>query len=136
MVLSGMSNLQQLEENIKIFEKNRPLNEEELATLLNISKEIIGINGGVPCTKCRYCIEQCPQELDIPYLIELYNEYSFTKDGFDTPTALMALPPEKRPSACISCKSCESVCPQQINISEILANFSKKSWWLKKRFKT
>jgi predicted aldo/keto reductase-like oxidoreductase len=125
MVLSGMSNLQQLEENIKIFEKNRPLNEEELATLLNISKEIIGING-VPCTKCRYCIEQCPQELDIPYLIELYNEYSFTKDGFDTPTALMALPPEKRPSACISCKSCESVCPQQINISEILANFSKK----------
>jgi len=125
MVLSGMSNLKQLEENIQIFEEYKPLNTEEFATLLNISKEMIGVNT-IPCTKCRYCLEQCPQGLDIPYLIELYNEYSLTEGGFITPMDLMALPTEKQPSACISCKSCESVCPQQIKISDVLADFVEK----------
>ncbi len=125
MVLSGMSNLKQLEENIQIFEEYKPLNTEEFATLLNISKEMIGANT-IPCTKCRYCLEQCPQGLDIPYLIELYNEYSLTEGGFITPMDLMALPTEKQPSACISCKSCESVCPQQIKISDVLADFVEK----------
>lgn len=125
MVLSGMSNLKQLEENIQIFEEYKPLNTEEFATLLNISKEMIGADT-IPCTECRYCLEQCPQGLDIPYLIELYNEYSLTEGGFITPMDLMALPTEKQPSACISCKSCESVCPQQIKISDVLADFVKK----------
>ena len=79
----------------------------------------------MPCTACRYCTTHCPQRLNIPYLLELYNEHTFTKDfAFIAPMALQALPEDKRPSACLGCRSCERVCPQQIKISEILADFA------------
>ena len=79
----------------------------------------------LPCTACRYCTSHCPQQLDIPALLALYNEHSFTGGGFLAPMALSALPEDKQPSACIGCRSCEAVCPQQIKISEALADFAK-----------
>ena len=80
----------------------------------------------LPCTACRYCVSHCPQGLDIPSLLALYNEHCFTEGGFIAPMALSALPPEKQPGACIGCRSCEAVCPQQIQISNAMADFSKK----------
>ena len=80
----------------------------------------------LPCTSCHYCVSHCPQELDIPNLIALYNEHCFTKGGFIAPMAMSAIPEEKRPSACIGCRSCEAVCPQQIKISEAMADFAEK----------
>ena len=81
----------------------------------------------VPCTSCRYCTSHCPQKLDIPYLLGLYNEHIFTKElAFLAPMALQALDEEKRPQACIGCRSCEGVCPQQIKISEVLTDFVNK----------
>ena len=80
----------------------------------------------VPCTACRYCTTHCPQGLDIPMLLELYNEHSFTGGGFIAPMRIAQLPDEKKPSACVGCRSCESVCPQQIKISEALASFAAK----------
>jgi len=59
-------------------------------------------------------------------LLSLYNEHAYTGGGFIAPMALSALPPEKQPSACLQCRSCEQVCPQQIRISEVLADFSEK----------
>ena len=59
-------------------------------------------------------------------LLGLYNEHNFTNGGFLAPMALEALPEEKRPQACIDCKSCEEVCPQEIKISEALADFVEK----------
>ena len=79
----------------------------------------------LPCTACRYCVSHCPQGLDIPALLGLYNEHSFTKGGFIAPMALMAYPKEKQPGACAGCRSCEAVCPQQIKISDALARFSQ-----------
>lgn len=70
-------------------------------------------------------IRTLSKKLDIPSLIALYNEHAFTGGGFLAPMALMALPDEKKPSACIGCKSCEKVCPQQIKISEVMASLSK-----------
>ena len=124
MVLSGMSNEAQMLDNIKTFAESKPLNAEEQAALLEIAKEMTS-QTSVPCTACRYCTTHCPQGLNIPYLLELYNEHTFTKDfAFIAPMALQALPEDKRPSACLGCRSCERVCPQQIKISEILADFA------------
>ena len=63
---------------------------------------------------------------DIPGLLALYNEHTFTGGGFIAPMAVEALPEEKRPAACIGCRSCEAVCPQQLKISEAMADFSRK----------
>ncbi len=124
MVLSGMSNFEQLKDNINTFEEDKPLDEKEMEALLSIADGML--NGRVPCTACHYCVSHCPQGLDIPNLLELYNEHVFTGGGFIAPMALMAVPEEKHPSACIGCRSCEAVCPQQIKISEIMADFSNK----------
>jgi predicted aldo/keto reductase-like oxidoreductase len=80
----------------------------------------------LPCTACRYCTSHCPKNLDIPSLLALYNEHSFTGGGFIAPMALMALSEDKKPSACIGCRSCEKVCPQQIKISEAMNAFGQK----------
>ena len=122
VTLSGMSNLQQLKDNIATFETERPLSEQERGALFAIADGLLG--GRLPCTACRYCTSHCPKELDIPMLLELYNEHSFTTNGFIAPMALLAQPAEKQPSACIGCRSCEQVCPQQIKISEAMARFA------------
>ena len=124
MVLSGMSNLEQLESNLETFSTDAPLSETEMTTLLTAASEMLG-RKTVPCTACRYCVNYCPQALDIPMLLGLYNEHSFTGGGFLAPMALSTLSKEKWPSACIACRSCERVCPQQIKISETLDAFAR-----------
>ncbi len=123
VVLSGMSNFQQLQENIETFREERPLSHEETQVLLEMGRSM---TGALPCTSCRYCTTHCPQELDIPHLLGLYNEHTFTGGGFLAPMALQAIPEEKQPWACVGCRSCEQVCPQGIKISQVLADFSKK----------
>ncbi len=125
VILSGMSNEEQLEKNLKTFEEEKKLSDQEMKTLLGIADRMLSV-GTVPCTACHYCVSHCPQELDIPQLISLYNEHVYTGGGFIAPMALSALPEEKRPQACLQCRSCEQVCPQQIKISEVLADFSAK----------
>ena len=123
VTLSGMSNMEQLKDNLHTFSEDKPLNDKEREALENIAKSMLT---GVPCTACRYCTTHCPQGLDIPELLKLYNEHSFTGGGFIAPMALMAIPADKQPSACVSCRSCEAVCPQQIKISEALGDFVTK----------
>lgn len=125
VTLSGMSNFEQLQQNIHTFETAEPLNEEEMKALLEVADDMVK-KIVLPCTSCHYCVSHCPQELDIPNLIALYNEHCFTKGGFIAPMAMSAIPEEKRPSACIGCRSCEAVCPQQIKISEAMADFAEK----------
>ena len=125
VTLSGMSNEKQMEENIETYQEEKPLNEEEMAALQAIADEIIGKHA-LPCTACHYCVSHCPQGLDIPQLLSLYNEHIVTGGGFIAPMAMMAIPEDKRPSACVGCRSCEAVCPQQIKISEALADYTDK----------
>lgn len=125
MILSGMSNMAQLQDNVHTFETEKPLTEGELSELMEIADEILG-RKALPCTACRYCTDHCPQGLDIPGLIGLYNEHNFTEGGFIAPMALAACPEEKKPSACVGCRSCEAVCPQQIRISEVMKDFTEK----------
>ena len=125
MVLSGMSNSEQLRENIQTFEEEKPLNSKEMEKLLKIANNMVE-KIALPCTACRYCVSHCPQGLDIPALLALYNEHCVTDGGFIAPMALSAIPEEKRPGACIGCRSCEAVCPQQIKVSEAMADFVRK----------
>lgn len=121
-ILSGMTEEDQVEDNLKTFSEDKPLNAEEMKLLKHIVDDM---TNSVPCTKCKYCITHCPQGIDIPWMIELYNEHKFSDGGFIAPMALSSVDENKKPSACIGCRSCEQVCPQSIKISEVLADFVK-----------
>lgn len=123
VILSGMSDLQQMKENLDTFDTEDCLTEREWDGLLALGKEMTNPKA-LACTACRYCTSHCPQGLDIPHLLALYNEHRFTGGGFIAPMALSAIPADKQPSACIGCRSCEAVCPQQLKISEAMADFS------------
>ena len=123
VVLSGMSNMKQMQENIRTFEEDKPLNGEELKAIYSIADGMVK-KIALPCTACHYCTSHCPQGLDIPGLLALYNEHCFTQGGFIAPMALQAVPADKQPSACVGCRSCEAVCPQQLKISEAMAGFA------------
>lgn len=123
-ILSGMSTPEQLRENIAIFNEDDHLSEEAREALQAIGKTKASAKG-VPCTACHYCTSHCPIELDIPWLLSLYNEH-ISRDSFAfiAPMALASLPEEKWPAACIACGSCVKVCPQQIKIPEALDTFA------------
>jgi len=125
VTLSGMSNLAQLKENIAIYETENPLSDKEIKTLFDIAHAMTS-KKTLPCTACRYCTSHCPMELDIPSLIDLYNEHTYSGGGFLAPMAVNALPQDKKPSACIGCRACEAVCPQNIEISKMMSDFVEK----------
>ena len=124
-ILSGMSDMEQLRENIALFERDDALSSEERDALLALGRKLASAKG-VPCTACHYCVSHCPQELDIPRLLELYNEHLSRPDfAFIAPMALGAMPAEKHPGACIGCGACAAVCPQKIDIPTALAHFAE-----------
>ena len=120
VTLSGMSNMQQLKGNIATYEENKPLNENEFATVLGIADEMIR-KTTVPCTGCHYCVSHCPKGLDIPFLLKLYNEAMVAGAGvFIAPMALASLDEEHQPGSCVGCHACEKVCPQKLSIRDDL----------------
>ena len=125
VILSGMSDFGQVKANIATFEEEKPLDDGERSALLAMAEGMYK-KTALPCTACRYCTSHCPKHLDIPELIKLYNEHRFTGGGFIAPMAISALPAEKWPSACVGCRSCEKVCPQQIKISEMMKDFTAR----------
>ena len=96
VVLSGMSNMEQLQENIRTYEEDKPLTDDEMKTLLAVADNMLE-KKVLPCTACHYCVSHCPQGLDIPELLNLYNEHCFTDGGFIAPMALSSYPDEKKP---------------------------------------
>ena len=116
MVLSGMSDLAQMKENVETFSARRPLLPEELQQLFAIGEEI---KNAVPCTSCRYCCAGCPKGLDIPMLLGVYNEIRLAP-GVNLSMRMEALPREKWPSACIGCGKCTRSCPQKIEIPALM----------------
>lgn len=124
MVLCGVSSYKQMEENIEIFENMQPLSKEELDLIKQVS-ELINSKITVPCTKCNYCINECPVNINIPYVFDLYNsEKLLNEDGFTTyqVTYINYMKNKKNgpASACIDCGKCVEKCPQQINIPQVM----------------
>ena len=126
VTLSGMSDFEQLKQNAATYGENKPTSDVENGILFDIAEKMTS-KIAVPCTACRYCVDHCPQGLDIPHLLNLYNEHAFTgESGFIAPMALRAVDGDKQPSSCIGCGACEQVCPQKIKISEAMADFAEK----------
>lgn len=129
VTLTGASSFEQLKANIETLREEKPLSTNEFDALTEIAAGMIK-KTTVSCTSCRYCLSSCPKQLDIPYLLNLYNEHNFTISsgglGFIAPMALKALPKGKHPKSCTACGECEAVCPQQIKISSAIADFIAK----------
>ncbi len=125
MILSGMSNMEQLEDNLRIFDQDKPLSPAEWDAVQELSREMIARNK-VPCTACRYCMEQCPQQLPIPLLLEIYSD-PLRPAGAKIPKGAIGwLDQDKWPTNCVGCCACEAVCPQNILVSEVLAEFNSR----------
>ena len=121
VILSGMSNLEQLKQNLEIFKERNSLSDEETAKLMEKAETL---KQGVPCTGCGYCKAGCPVQLDIPELIAAYNETKIYK-SINISMFLESLPEDKLPGACIGCGACAAICPQQINVPEVMNEFGE-----------
>ena len=125
VVLSGMSTLEQVEENVRTWSEDKPLDEAEFEAALGVGRGLF-TEGALPCTACRYCVSRCPQGLDIPELVRLYNDYAYSGPrAYHVINVIEAMPEEKRPAACIACGSCAAVCPQQLPIPETFARLTE-----------
>jgi predicted aldo/keto reductase-like oxidoreductase len=119
-VLSGMSSLEQMQDNIAVMENFKPLDAAEREVIAEVQKALAAIPS-VPCTSCGYCQDGCPQEIAIPGIFSAmnlyltYNNLSGAKGSYGFATI-----DGGKASKCVACAQCESVCPQQIHIIEEL----------------
>ena len=129
MILTGASSLKQLEENIDDFNNFTPLNDEEYEIIDKV-REIINSNITVECTKCKYCLDACPEEINIPKLFDLYNNEKIQDLGNWTAVGNAYVNYSKLPgvglaSDCTECEACIEECPQHINIPEVMKDVAK-----------
>lgn len=117
VILSGMSSMEQMEDNLATFNGGTPLDDMEVAELSEIAR---GMHAMIPCTGCRYCCDGCPAGLDIPGLIGSLNDARFSASSFTIGMKMDSLGRDKLPSACIGCGACERACPQGIHIPGLM----------------
>lgn len=122
MVLSGMSNMEQMMDNVKTFCTPAPMTKAEMDTILEIAESM---KDSIPCTACRYCCDGCPMGLDIPLLLHTFNDLRFAATT-NTAMIIEFMEEDKKPSACIGCGACAQVCPQNIDIPGELKNLTEK----------
>lgn len=119
MVLSGMSNMDQMNDNLSYMKDFRPLNEEETKMVLKAG-EIIAGREVIPCTGCAYCTGGCPVNIPIPKYFDLYSEYVRSGEGKNEYEELSAT--AGKASECLECGQCEEICPQHL---PIISNLKK-----------
>ena len=124
-MLSGMSSMEQLQDNIQTTKSLKPLSEAETAVVKK-AVDVLNSIPRVPCTNCKYCIENCPQKINIPALMEIYSSYLVHNSTANSDFPFMLATREGgKPSDCVACRLCEAHCPQHIGISDILSNMAK-----------
>ena len=122
MILSGMSNMAQMQDNLATFDHPEPLSAEEQALLLEIAE---GFKSAVPCTACRYCCDGCPQRINIPQMLRVLNEIRIAPST-NAIMAVEALPESQQPSACLGCGACAAICPQKIDIPGCMQELTER----------
>jgi len=122
VVLSGMSTLEQVVDNVATMSDFRPIDRAEQA-ILDRAVEILKAQSLIPCTACRYCSE-CPMGLPIPELLSVYNGYRLSKNKMDL-GRLRELPEEAKPANCIACGQCTAHCPQNIDVPAHMAELAE-----------
>lgn len=124
MVLSGMSNMEQMLDNLSYMKAFKPLNAQELDVVRQAS-EIIQSSIAVACTACRYCVEGCPKQLAIPEYFSLYNQQKlFGAKSNAGGYYGNYLGRHGRAGDCIGCRRCEKICPQHLPIAELMKEVS------------
>jgi len=121
MVLSGMSNLEQMMDNVKTFSEHKPFNGEETELAFAAAETL---KAAIPCTGCRYCCDGCPAGLDIPTLISLYMDAVFYP-SINVSMQYEAMDTDKVFSACIGCGQCSAICPQSIDVPAVMQKADK-----------
>lgn len=119
-VLSGMSTPEQVRENAATFSQARPFTQEERQALSQAA-EVFLKDLGVPCSGCRYCCDTCPAHLNIPLLIQAYNEHRISGSTWK----IQGLTPTDRAGRCLHCGACLKHCPQKIQIPTIMEEAAK-----------
>lgn len=126
MVLSGMSDLEQMKDNLSYMRDFKPLNETELAAV-NKVQEIFHKMNMIPCTACRYCVEGCPKQISIPDLFDIMNIKQLHHDwNADYYYEEVHTAPGRRASDCLKCGKCEKICPQHLPIRKLLEEIAKE----------
>lgn len=115
MVLSGMSNMEQVQDNLRYMKDFRPLDDIEMETVRKM-RTLYQAQHRIPCTACRYCTDGCPAGIDIPALFACLNDKRQEKEGADSRYAGFAV----KADSCVGCGQCEGVCPQHLHIRELL----------------
>lgn len=126
MVLSGMSNLAQMQDNISYMKDFKPLDAREAEAVKKVCAELRGMNL-IPCTACRYCTARCPKKISIPDLFACMNTKKIYNDwNADYYYGEIYAKPGSRASDCIKCGKCEAACPQHLSIRSLLADVAKE----------
>ena len=127
VVLSGMSTMAQMVENVSTFDDMKPLSSDEREIYAKVADKLLSIKS-IPCTACKYCVDGCPKKIEVPKLFRLYNEnVAFPNDNLTKGKYSHVTQGHGKASDCISCGKCENVCPQKIeirkNLKEIATRF-------------
>lgn len=117
VVLSGMSNLEQLQDNLNTFSCPEGLTQEQMEKVFKAG-ELFKSQIQVPCTECRYCTPECPMQIEIPNFLKLYN--SAKVDGMWVLDGMDKVESQGRPADCVGCGACMGHCPQEIQIPKIM----------------
>jgi predicted aldo/keto reductase-like oxidoreductase len=123
-VLSGMSDLEQMKDNVSYMKDFKRINDEERKAIDKVA-DILNNLGGIPCTACRYCVEGCPKKIKIPDLFNCYNAKKQFKDWNSSMYYQVSTRDSGKASDCIKCGKCEKICPQHIKIREKLEEVCK-----------
>ena len=122
VILSGMTTMEHVTDNVRTFTEDKPLSDAEVALLLQIAE---GMKNAIPCTGCRYCCDGCPMGLDIPAMMSICSDIRFAP-VVNSVMMLQFAPDDKKPSACIACGKCTKICPQGIDIPAVMKELAER----------
>lgn len=125
MVLSGMGNMDMMNDNISFMKDFKPLNETEMQAVVKV-RDILSSMNTIPCTACRYCTDGCPKKIDIPVMFACLNDKLANKTWNGAYYYKIHTLNVSKASDCIKCGKCEAVCPQHLKITELLETVAKE----------